>query len=197
MCSYADRPVSNRCWGDVGACAEPGWLLRSTVECAAGEVGADSIYGVLHRECGRLFANGMFADVGARSNEYRHQRGLPAAGRADDRAEAAASGFDDFGESLANDIGQQEFTGELVDESGGGTAGYGILSPSGIGHQPESGIAVRSGGQRSDANERCCGCWRLQVLLMGSTRSDGSRFSPRSGRPPVKVSTMVRVKQPA
>ncbi|WP_245552431.1 transposase [Nocardia aobensis] len=40
-----------------------GDLLRSTVEFCADRVGAGSIYGVLHRECGRLFPDEMFADL--------------------------------------------------------------------------------------------------------------------------------------
>ncbi len=40
-----------------------GDLLRSTVEFCAGRVAEDSIYGVLHRECGRLFPDVMFADL--------------------------------------------------------------------------------------------------------------------------------------
>lgn len=38
-------------------------LLRSTVEYCQDRVGADSIYGVLHRECFRLFPDEMFADL--------------------------------------------------------------------------------------------------------------------------------------
>ncbi|MFF7944935.1 transposase [Nocardia gamkensis] len=37
--------------------------MRSTVEFCAGRVADDSIYGVLHRECGRLFPDEMFADL--------------------------------------------------------------------------------------------------------------------------------------
>ncbi len=40
-----------------------GDLLRSTVEFCAGRVAEDSIYGVLHRECDRLFPDVMFADL--------------------------------------------------------------------------------------------------------------------------------------
>lgn len=38
-------------------------LLRSTVEYCEGRVAADSIYGVLHRECFALFPDEMFADL--------------------------------------------------------------------------------------------------------------------------------------
>lgn len=38
-------------------------LLRSTVEYCQDRVGKDSIYGVLHRECFRLFPDEMFADL--------------------------------------------------------------------------------------------------------------------------------------
>ena len=38
-------------------------LLRSTVEFCEGRVRADSIYGVLHRECFALFPDEMFADL--------------------------------------------------------------------------------------------------------------------------------------
>jgi aspartate/methionine/tyrosine aminotransferase len=38
-------------------------LLRSTVGFCQGRVGADSIYGVLHRECSALFPDEMFADL--------------------------------------------------------------------------------------------------------------------------------------
>ena len=38
-------------------------LLRSTVDFCQGRVGADSIYGVLHRECFSLFPDEMFADL--------------------------------------------------------------------------------------------------------------------------------------
>ena len=38
-------------------------LLRSTVEYCQDRVGADSIYGVLHRECFKLFPDEMFADL--------------------------------------------------------------------------------------------------------------------------------------
>lgn len=38
-------------------------LLRSTVDYCQGRVAADSIYGVLHRECFALFPDEMFADL--------------------------------------------------------------------------------------------------------------------------------------
>ncbi|MEV6324777.1 transposase [Nocardia sp. NPDC051787] len=47
----------------LGRVPSQGDLLRSTVEFCAGRVGEDSIYGVLHRECGRLFPDEMFADL--------------------------------------------------------------------------------------------------------------------------------------
>ncbi|WP_280267960.1 transposase [Nocardia wallacei] len=40
-----------------------GDLLRSTVAFCAGRVAENSIYAVLHRECGRLFPDEMFADL--------------------------------------------------------------------------------------------------------------------------------------
>ncbi|WP_433685433.1 transposase [Nocardia sp. CA-119907] len=47
----------------LGRVPSQGDLLRSTVEFCAGRVGEDSIYGVLHRECSRLFPDEMFADL--------------------------------------------------------------------------------------------------------------------------------------
>ncbi|MEU4344998.1 IS1182 family transposase [Nocardia sp. NPDC023852] len=47
----------------LGRVPSQGDLLRSTVEFCAGRVGEDSIYGVLHRECVRLFPDEMFADL--------------------------------------------------------------------------------------------------------------------------------------
>ena len=38
-------------------------LLRTTVSFCEGRVAADSIYGVLHRECFTLFPDEMFADL--------------------------------------------------------------------------------------------------------------------------------------
>jgi hypothetical protein len=43
--------------------AKQGDLLRSTVGYCEGRVAADSIYGVLHRECFTLFPDEMFADL--------------------------------------------------------------------------------------------------------------------------------------
>ncbi|MEV6393132.1 transposase, partial [Nocardia xishanensis] len=47
----------------LGRVPSQGDLLRSTVEFCAGRVGEGSIYGVLHRDCGRLFPDEMFADL--------------------------------------------------------------------------------------------------------------------------------------
>ncbi|MGY1868673.1 IS1182 family transposase [Nocardia gipuzkoensis] len=47
----------------LGRVPSQGDLLRSTVQFCAGRVGENSIYGVLHRECGRLFPDEMFADL--------------------------------------------------------------------------------------------------------------------------------------
>jgi hypothetical protein len=47
----------------LGGVPSQGDLLRSTVEFCAGRVSEGSIYGVLHRECGRLFPDEMFADL--------------------------------------------------------------------------------------------------------------------------------------
>ncbi len=38
-------------------------LFRSTVGFCEGRVASDSIYGLLHRECDRLFPDEMFADL--------------------------------------------------------------------------------------------------------------------------------------
>ncbi len=38
-------------------------LFRSTTGFCEGRVGVDSIYGLLHRECDRLFPDAMFADL--------------------------------------------------------------------------------------------------------------------------------------
>ena len=38
-------------------------LFRSTAGFCDGRVGPESIYGLLHRECHRLFPDGMFADL--------------------------------------------------------------------------------------------------------------------------------------
>ncbi len=47
----------------LGRVPSQGDLLRSTAEFCAGRVAEDSIYGVLHRECVRLFPDEMFADL--------------------------------------------------------------------------------------------------------------------------------------
>ena len=47
----------------LGLTPKQGDLLRSTVSLCEGRVGADSIYGVLHRECFTLFPDEMFADL--------------------------------------------------------------------------------------------------------------------------------------
>ncbi|MFI7193999.1 transposase [Nocardia nova] len=47
----------------LGRVPGQGDLLRSTVEFCVGRVADDSIYGVLHRECGRLFPDEVFADL--------------------------------------------------------------------------------------------------------------------------------------
>ncbi|MBB5160064.1 IS1182 family transposase [Saccharopolyspora phatthalungensis] len=47
----------------LGRAPRQGDLLRSTVEFCEGRVAADSIYGVLHRECFSLFPDEMFADL--------------------------------------------------------------------------------------------------------------------------------------
>src|SRR5665811_1099612 len=47
----------------LGLAPKQGDLLRSTVGYCEGRVAADSIYGVLHRECFNLFPEGMFADL--------------------------------------------------------------------------------------------------------------------------------------
>ena len=47
----------------LGLAPKQGDLLRSTVGYCEGRVAADSIYGVLHRECFTLFPDGMFADL--------------------------------------------------------------------------------------------------------------------------------------
>jgi hypothetical protein len=47
----------------LGRVPRQGDLLRSTVEFCAGRVAEGSIYGVLHRECDRLFPDEMFADL--------------------------------------------------------------------------------------------------------------------------------------
>jgi len=47
----------------LGTAPRQGDLLRTTVNCCSGRVAEDSIYGVLHRECFRLFADEMFADL--------------------------------------------------------------------------------------------------------------------------------------
>ena len=38
-------------------------LFRSTAAYCEGRVAPDSVYGILHRECFRLFPDGMFADL--------------------------------------------------------------------------------------------------------------------------------------
>ncbi|TWP43804.1 transposase, partial [Lentzea tibetensis] len=47
----------------LGRAPRQAGLLRSTVEFCEGRVAADSIYGVLHRECFALFPDEMFADL--------------------------------------------------------------------------------------------------------------------------------------
>jgi hypothetical protein len=47
----------------LGLTPKQGDLLRSTVSLCEGRVAADSIYGVLHRECFTLFPDEMFADL--------------------------------------------------------------------------------------------------------------------------------------
>lgn len=47
----------------LGRVPSPGDLLRSTVEFCSGRLAEHSIYGVLHREYGRLFPDEMFADL--------------------------------------------------------------------------------------------------------------------------------------
>ena len=47
----------------LGLAPKQGDLLRSTVGYCEGRVAADSIYGVLHRECFTLFPDEMFADL--------------------------------------------------------------------------------------------------------------------------------------
>jgi len=47
----------------LGLAPKQGDLLRSTVSYCQGRVAADSIYGVLHRECFTLFPDEMFADL--------------------------------------------------------------------------------------------------------------------------------------
>ena len=45
----------------LGTAPRQGDLLRTTVNYCSGRVEEDSIYGVLHRECFRLFPDEMFA----------------------------------------------------------------------------------------------------------------------------------------
>jgi len=56
----------------LGLAPRQGDLLTTTANYCEGRVAADSIYGVLHRECFRLFPDEMFADlftdVGRRSD---------------------------------------------------------------------------------------------------------------------------------
>ena len=47
----------------LGLAPKQGDLLRTTVSFCEGRVRADSIYGVLHRECFTLFPDEMFADL--------------------------------------------------------------------------------------------------------------------------------------
>jgi hypothetical protein len=47
----------------LGVAPKQGDLLRSTVGYCEGRVAPDSIYGVLHRECFKLFGDEMFADL--------------------------------------------------------------------------------------------------------------------------------------
>jgi hypothetical protein len=47
----------------LGLAPKQGDLLRSTVGYCEGRVAADSIYGVLHRECFTLFPDEVFADL--------------------------------------------------------------------------------------------------------------------------------------
>jgi len=47
----------------LGLAPKQGDLLCSTVAYCEGRVPADSIYGVLHRECFSLFPDEMFADL--------------------------------------------------------------------------------------------------------------------------------------
>ncbi len=47
----------------MGTAPRQGDLLRTTVNYCSGRVEEDSIYGVLHRECFRLFPDEMFADL--------------------------------------------------------------------------------------------------------------------------------------
>ncbi len=47
----------------LGTAPRQGDLLRTTVNYCSGRVDEDSIYGVLHRECFRLFPDEMFADL--------------------------------------------------------------------------------------------------------------------------------------
>src|SRR5665811_1118023 len=47
----------------LGLAPKQGDLLRSTVGYCEGRVAADSIYGVLHRQCFALFPDEMFADL--------------------------------------------------------------------------------------------------------------------------------------
>jgi hypothetical protein len=44
----------------LGLAPKQGDLLRTTVDYCEGRVAADSIYGVLHRECFTLFPDEMF-----------------------------------------------------------------------------------------------------------------------------------------
>jgi len=47
----------------LGTAPRQGDLLRATANYCSGRVAEDSIYGVLHRECFRLFPDEMFADL--------------------------------------------------------------------------------------------------------------------------------------
>ena len=47
----------------LGLTPSQGDLFGSTTEFCDGRVAPDSIYGLLHRECHRLFPDAMFADL--------------------------------------------------------------------------------------------------------------------------------------
>jgi hypothetical protein len=55
--------IGENYWVSLGLTPKQADLWRSTVNFCEGRVAADSIYGVLHRECFNLFPDEMFADL--------------------------------------------------------------------------------------------------------------------------------------
>src|SRR5258706_585117 len=87
-------------------------LFRSTAAFCEGRVAPDSIYGILHRECFRLFPDEMFADLfdeaGRRSVPpmiVAGGMGLQRIGGCSDRGGGDRVAFDARGEDAAGGVG--------------------------------------------------------------------------------------------